>query len=205
MTLDPVTSPISTKTTSPAVLADLSPSGLRAEQNLDEVLPDDPFALPGEKFRFSANPDAAGNTEADVKPEADESEEASQLDTDGEPVQDASDSTAIMLSLDEQASPPTPDSFLTSYWPYLLVVMAMGTWVVVQLKKKSEPSYEHKPVTEKSIEAGSKVSGQFKVSQRFQKTESTKQNRKSKRGIGIQRVRQRNGTGTAMASSQPKR
>ena len=103
-----------------------------------------------------------------------------QINTKGELVQDTSNSTAILLEREKSEVVAAPDSFLISYWPYLLVAVALAGWVIAQLCKSPEPSFKHttilnkdhliKDQSTKDQDGGPKVSGQFKVSQRFQKT-----------------------------------
>ena len=113
--------------------------------------------------------------------------DANQTNTKGELVQDPSDATSIMLALDEKTDDPTPDTFLSNFWPYLMVAIALTGWVIFQLRLKSAPSFKlksrksrkqsrtspKKASPKKTIATSSPaLTGEFKASQRFQKPKS---------------------------------
>jgi len=99
----------------------------------------------------------------------------SKVNTRGEKVQDVSDSTTTtLLEPDGNTSDPAPESFISFSWPYLMVGLAFVGWVVVKMFSKSAPSFKHHKIEPRDpvqlAEDGKKVTGHFKPSQRFQKT-----------------------------------
>ena len=103
-----------------------------------------------------------------------------QTDTKGELVKDASDATTTSLPPEAQEIAPTPDSFFMSSWPYFMVGLALLGWVLYQRTLKKAPSFKHHKIPPKSPVAGSQQTGQFKASQRFQKTEETESQTEAK-------------------------
>ncbi|MDB2686719.1 hypothetical protein N9Y42_05865 [Mariniblastus sp.] len=127
---------------------------------------------------LSDNTSAEPSTTSDTTLEnnssvAQDSNVANQLNTKGESVQDVTDSTSILLALDKKAEDPAPDSFIASSWPYFLIAFALLGWVIIQIRKKPAPSYKHHTIVKKqATETGPKLTGEFKVSQRFQNKET---------------------------------
>ena len=105
----------------------------------------------------------------------------SQLNPDGEPVENVSDSANELEVYDEQDGDPAPSSFFLSLWPYLLIAVATFAWVLYQLCLTRAPSFsrsKEKRLRDKAAKEQIKTeseqskadlppAGQFKVSQRF--------------------------------------
>ena len=150
--------------------------GSRSLENLIEPPPgnasNDPSTAPSDNT--SVEPSTTSDTTLENNSSvAQDSNVANQLNTKGESVQDVTDSTSILLALDKKTKDPAPDSFVASYWPYLLIAFALLGWVIVQFRKKPAPSYKHHTIVKKqATETGPKLTGQFKVSQRFQNKET---------------------------------
>ena len=132
-----------------------------------------PLALPDGNFIKASETDGA----VEVKREASSGTSAngqavSQRSTNGEAVEDDLDATAIFLALESRERPvdaSATDSFLSSYWPYLLMAIALIGWGFTQFLLKRAPSFKHHEILPKTVKPGSQTPGQFKVSQRFQK------------------------------------
>jgi len=65
------------------------------------------------------------------------------------------------------------DSFIGSYWPYLLIGGTLVGWVISQMLLKRDPSFKHtEPQQPKKLEGveTNKLRGQFKKSERFVKS-----------------------------------
>ena len=175
MTISLVTSPIAAKSQLSAAPAIPSQSDQSSQwvASVRGLQGDDPFALPGDNFSYTPNPDLAPKPKQRLDPEAKATtpQDAPELNTAGESVPDATDATSILLARERlNESEAAQDSLLLSYWPYAMVVVALVGWVIIQYRKKPAPSFKHHTIPEKSAEPGTK--GQFKVSQRFQKKES---------------------------------
>jgi len=65
------------------------------------------------------------------------------------------------------------DSFLTIYWPYALIVLALLGWWTARFRAKKAPSFKHHVIPErKQNETGPKLTGHFKPSNRFQQNDN---------------------------------
>ena len=65
------------------------------------------------------------------------------------------------------------DSFLTRYWPYALIVLALLGWWTARFRAKKAPSFKHHVIPErKQNETGPKLTGHFKPSNRFQQNDN---------------------------------
>ena len=116
----------------------------------------------------SAGPRLESNSSSRKTPKA-----TTQMNTDGEPVEEVMDATAQLLALEKSTADPAPPSFLSSSWPYFLVVLALVGWGISQLFAKRAPSFKHHVIEERQQNrTGPKLSGEFKASQRFQKKEN---------------------------------
>ena len=98
---------------------------------------------------------------------------APEVNTKGGSVQEVSTATAQTVAVERNAEQPTHETFFSSYWPYLLALATMLGWVISQLFKKSAPSFKHDTIVKpQASDTGPPLTGQFKVSQRFQKAKS---------------------------------
>ena len=155
------TAPIGAKSNSPSAFAFVQQSGFQIEpkfegldnpkfgsRSIDNFIESDPSD--SESDTNPKNELTADSNDARVgeKPGSNlSSDRASAIsgerNIDGELVPDPSDATSIVLALDESSGDPVPNSFIGSFWPYLLVATALVGWVLVQLCKKPAPSFKH--------------------------------------------------------------
>lgn len=95
------------------------------------------------------------------------------VSTAGEPVQDVSDSTSVLVDTANYAEEPASVSYISFLWPYLLVATTLIGWVIYQLRLKRAPSFKHHKIPVRTQnETGPQLTGHFKKSERFQKTEN---------------------------------
>ena len=133
----------------------------------------DSFALPGDSLDKKPETSSVGKAKPEANSVADVTEQVTApVNMNGESVKDISDSTAILLAMESVETVAEPDSFFVSYWPYLILAVAIVGWVASQLFLRRGPSFKHHQIDEKRVDPGTTAAGQFKVSQRFQESKS---------------------------------